>query len=96
MDGEQMTTADHLASMLLSDGWKYAKDKFDNRVMDLQNIHNLDYSDPNTLNLQLAARKMAVELMKDWYIKDIVGYIEQSKSNNEKIIDEKIESYIGR
>ena len=79
--------------MLQSDGWKYAKEKFDARVLDLQNIHNLDYTSPDTLAVQLAARKMAVSQMTDWYLKDIVGFIEQQKVGQEPLA-EKQESYI--
>ena len=41
-EGQQLTTAQHVESMLNSDGWKYAKEKFDQRILDLQNINNLD------------------------------------------------------
>lgn len=82
-DTEQiLTEADHVRSMLGSDGWKYVKDKFDTKVLDLQNIHNLDYTDVNSLATQLAARKMAVQYMSDWYFKDVLGFVEQQEANN--------------
>lgn len=94
-EGKQMTLADHVQSMLQSDGWKYAKEKLDQKILDLQNINNLDMTKPETLGIQLAARKMAVDEIWAWLKGDIYGFIEQQKVANEKLAD-KPEDFIGR
>src|SRR5580704_13470338 len=94
-EGKQLTLADHVASMLQSEGWKYAKEKLDQKVLDLQNINNLDMTKPETLSTQLAARKMAVDEIWSWLKGDIYGFIEQQKVAQEKL-SEKPGDYIGR
>lgn len=93
--GEQLTDADHVRSMLDSKGWGYVHGKLVNRVMDLQNIYNLDMSDPTTVNIQLAARKMAVETIRDWLKADVIGFVEQQVSNTQDLT-EKTSEFIGR
>lgn len=94
-EGQQLTLADHVSSMLHSEGWKYAREKLDQRILDLQNINNLDMTKPDTLGIQLAARKMAVDEIWAWLKGDIYGFIEQQKVANEKL-GEKVEEFIGR
>lgn len=81
---EILSEADHVKAMLDSDGWKFAHGKLVDKVMDLQNIHNLDMTDPNTINTQLAARKMAVAIISDWLQRDVYGFVEQQELNNQK------------
>jgi len=88
--------ADHVKSMIESDGWKSVKGKLDARILDLQNINNLDLADVNTLPAQLAARKMAVDIIFTWLKADIYGFVEQQESNNQKLIDAGVEAFIGR
>jgi hypothetical protein len=95
MDGQELTTAQHVASMLQSDGWKYAYDKFAQRILDLQNINNLDLTKPESLSIQLAARKMAVDEMWAWMRGDVIGFVEQQKVAEQKLT-EKPEDFIGR
>lgn len=92
---QQMTDADHVKSMLSSDGWNIVKAKLDAKILDLQNIHNLDMTQENTLSQQLAARKMAVEIIWSWLKYDVVGFVEQQEVNN-KLLEEKKEDFISR
>lgn len=94
-ENKQLTDADHVESMLTSTGWGIVYDKLAQRILDLQNINNLDLSKPETLSIQLMARKMAVDEIWAWVKGDVTGFVEQSKLNAKKI-DEKIESFIGR
>lgn len=94
-ENEQLTTAHHVESMLGSNGWKYAYEKFTQRILDLQNINNLDLTKPETLSIQLAARKMAVDEMWAWMKGDVMGFVEQQKVAAEKL-GEKVDSFIGR
>ena len=91
-----LTTADHVKSMLASDGWKYAYDKFAEHILDLQNINNLDVSDPTTLSTQLAARKLAVDHLWEWMKKDVIGFVEQQESNGQQLADRESETFIDR
>lgn len=77
-----LTDADHIKSMTESDGWKLVKAKLDARILDLQNITNLDMSKPETLSAQLAARTMAVQEMFAWLKSDVYGFVEQQQANN--------------
>lgn len=88
-----LTDADHVKGLLGSDGWRVIKSKLDERILDLQNINNLDLADVATLPAQLAARKMAVDQIWDWLKKDVYGFVEQQESNNQKLL-EKPESHI--
>lgn len=92
---QNLTDADEVKSLLDSNGWRIIKAKFDARVLDLQNIHNLDYTTPESINIQLMARKMAVSEMAAWYLKDVVGFVEQQVSNNQ-LLEEKMDSFIER
>ena len=94
-EGKQLTIADHVESMLNSDGWKYAKEKLDQKILDLQSIANLDMTKPDTLGIQLAARTMAVDLVWAWLKGDIYGFIEQQEANSKKL-EEKLDDFINR
>ena len=91
-----LTEADHVKSMIDSEGWKSVYDKLSTKLLDLQNIYNLDMSDVSTINVQLAARKMAVETITAWLKADVFGFVEQQQANNQKMVDAGIESFIGR
>lgn len=93
---KELTAADHVKSMLNSDGWHVVKDKLDTRILDLQNIHNLDMSQPETLSQQLAARKMAVDIIWQWLTQDVMGFVEQQESNSQALIDKGVETFIER
>lgn len=90
-----LSEADHIKYMLLSDGWKTVYGKLQTRLLDLQNIHNLDMTKPETLPIQLASRTMAVQIIWDWLKQDVVGFVEQQENNNTKIED-RSESFIDR
>lgn len=92
---EILTEADHVKAMLGSDGWKSIYGKLQSRILDLQNIANLDMTKPETLTIQLAGRTMAVQVIWDWLKQDVTGFVEQQENNNKKI-DDKIESFIER
>lgn len=92
---EILSEADHVKSMLDSNGWKSVYGKLSEKLLDLQNIHNLDMTQPETLNTQLAARKMAIEIVWAWLKNDVFGFVEQQEANNKKADAQNPESYIG-
>lgn len=91
-----LTEADHVKSMLNSDGWKSVYGKLQVRLLDLQNIHNLDMTKPETLPIQLASRQMAVQTIWEWLKADVIGFVEQQESNNAKMVEKGIDDFIGR
>lgn len=93
--GTILTEADHVRAMLDSDGWKLVKGKLDAKILDLQNISNLDMADVATLPAQLAARKMAVDILWAWLKADVYGFVEQQESNSQNL-SENNEEFIGR
>ena len=90
-----LTDADHVEAMTTSKGWELVKSKLDIRILDLQNINNLDTTDVTTLSAQLAARKMTSEILYAWLKDDIYGFIEQQRANMEKNT-EQVETFINR
>jgi len=94
-EGKQLTDADHVEGLLKSDGWKIIYEKLSQRILDLQNINNLDLTKPETLSIQLMARKMAVDEIWAWLRGDVTGFVEQQRANAAKM-DEKIEQFIDR
>ncbi len=93
---EILSEADHVKSMLTSDGWKSVYGKLQTRILDLQNINNLDMDKADTLGIQLAARKMAVDTLWSWLKQDIFGFVEQQENNAQKAVHEGVESFIER
>ena|ERR1700749_2872890 len=90
-----LTDADHVKSLTESQGWEIVKARLDQRILDLQNINNLDLSKIDTLPQQLAARQMAVAEMFAWLKQDVYGFVHQQESNNQELL-EKAEDFIGR
>ena len=84
MDSETQklqTDADKVIGMLNSDGWQVIHAKLNERIIDLQNINNIDTSDPATLGAQVAARILASQLLFDFLKKDVYGFVEQQSVN---------------
>lgn len=80
-DKKLLTDAEHVQNMLQSQGWGVVKGKLDTLILDLQNINNIDMERPDTLSVQLAARKMAVDLIFGWLKRDVYGFVEQQRAN---------------
>lgn len=91
-----LTEADHVRALLNSDGWKSIYGKLQTRILDLQNINNLDMDKAETLGIQLAARKMAVDTIWGWLKSDVFGFVEQQENNASKLVEAGVESFIGR
>lgn len=93
---EILSEADHVKAMIGSDGWKSVYGKLQNRIIDLQNINNVDMDKPDSVATQIIARKMAVQEIWTWLKSDVFGFVEQQESNNAKIVERGIESFIDR
>lgn len=102
-----MTTLDAETKEILSDGeevrlltesrgWGVIKSKLEGRILDLQNINNLDIDKPETLSIQLLARKMAVDEIWAWLKADVYGFAEQQTTNAQALIDIEKSGFIDR
>lgn len=77
---EILTEADHVKSMTESEGWKSVKGKLDQKILDLQNMANLDRAKP--LEAQIDGRMTAAEVFFNWLRDDVYGFVEQQEANN--------------
>lgn len=75
-----LTDAEEIRGMLASKGWEIVKEKLDLKILDLQNISNLDMTKPETLPAQLVARQLAVDILFTWLRADVYGAIEQAQA----------------
>lgn len=91
---KELSDGEEVANLLQSRGWGVVKPKLDNFILDLQNINNLDDSKPETLSIQLAARRLASELLFTWLQNNLYGYAEQQKTNAQMLLDPHDASYI--
>lgn len=55
-----------LLEMVETNGWRIARKKIADKIMDLQNAFNIDDSDPQKLIIDLNARKLATQILFDW------------------------------
>jgi hypothetical protein len=93
---KELSDGEEVANLLQSRGWGVIYGKLSNRLLDLQNINNLDLEKPETLAMQLMARKMAVDEIWVWLRSDVFGYAEQQATNAQALLDPKDEGYINR
>lgn len=69
--------AQHIQNLIESDGWKIVEQKVRDRILDLQNINNIDEAN---LAVDLKARIMASKLLFDWLKSDVYGAVEQASA----------------
>ena len=93
---KQLTDGEEVANLLTSRGWGIIHEKFVKRVMDLQNLANLDMEKPETLSIQVAARIMAANEMGAWYAQDVVGFVEQQQTAADSMLDKRQDGFISR
>lgn len=75
---KQLTDAEEVQLMLNSKGWAIAKQKLDEKILDLQNIANLD---EQNLAVDLKARIMASKILFEWAKNDVYGFVHQVNTN---------------
>jgi len=64
-----------LRELVLSDGWKIARQKLVDKVLDLQNAFNIDDKTPEDVLIDLRARKLATVTLYDW-LKEVEGSVD--------------------
>lgn len=88
-----LTEGETLRLLIEGDGWALARGKLVNLILDLQNINNLDASDPQALIVDLKARKTAADILYGW-LRDIEGTAEQHVNNQPARVKPQSEEYI--
>jgi hypothetical protein len=75
---QQLTEAQEVALMLKGTAWSVVEQKLRDKILDVQNINNID---PSNLEIDLKARVMCAKILYDWLKDDIYGFVEQVKAN---------------
>lgn len=68
------------AMYIQTEGWNLVKEIFQNEIMDLQSIKNLDSSKPDELLADIRARNTAIDILMK-VIRLVEGKAEQFKNN---------------
>lgn len=79
-DAEIFQEGNEIAQYIDSQGWKRVKEKFAERIMDLQSIKNLEGVKPEELLADIKARNTAVDILMD-IISELEGRADQHKQN---------------
>jgi hypothetical protein len=87
-----LTEADEIKNLTESRGWGIIKAKLDAKILDLQNISNID---ENNLAIDLKARLLASRFLFAWLKEDVYGVIEQQEANSQALI-EKSDAFVER
>lgn len=91
-----LSDGEEVGNLINSRGWAIVKTKLDEKILDLQNINNLDTSVPDTLTQQLLGRKLASELLFNWLKNDVIGFAEQQDSHRASLLPKDDHGFIDR
>lgn len=62
----------HIEEMIMSEGWKIAKELLLNKMLDLQNAFQIEDKDPQSMLTDLRARRLAQTLLLEW-LQELTG-----------------------
>lgn len=80
-DKTLLTDSEEVRKMLETRGWAIVKAKYDQQILDLQNITNIDTSTPDNLMADLKARKMASDILFNFLKLNVYGTVEQQDAS---------------
>ena len=94
----EISDGEKIQYMTQTDGWQIVFAKLSERILDLQNINNLNDSSPEQLIAEIKARKLAVDILWDWLKSDVTGRVEQYENNLRTLHDARVtdEGYVDR
>lgn len=73
-----------LKEFISHEGYAIAKAKLFNRVSGIIDIHTMDMEQPpQQLAVELKARKLASQIILDWFRIDIEGTVQQAETNGQ-------------
>lgn len=93
---KELSDVEHIRLMTETKGWQLAYAALTNKILDLQNINNVDVTNVDTMVIDLKARKMAAEMLFDWAKSGIYGRIEQAENAKDALIDKPDSDFITR
>lgn len=83
-----------LSDLIQSDGWKIVRQKFIDKIMDIQSVLNVDVTSVDKVIVDIKARTTVVEILSSM-IKEIEGSVVQEKFNSQKEMERQTkESFI--
>ena len=91
-----ISDAEHLRMMTESEGWKIAYQSLTDRILDLQNINNVDDSSIENAIADMKARKAAATILFEWVKRDVYGKVEQSTVAQAALENHAQETFIER
>lgn len=93
---QELTDAEALKQMTDTRGWGIARESLVNRILDLQNINNVDTTSIETMSVDLKARKMAADMLFVWLKSDVEGRIEQQENTAAALLDKDKDDFVQR
>lgn len=80
---KELTAGEKMVQLVASDGWQIIKQKFTDKIMDLQSIKNLSHVTTATaLQKEITIRTQVVDILYEM-IKEIEGEANQASNNKE-------------
>lgn len=94
----EITAGEKIEYMTMTEGWALVFESLKERILDLQNLNNIDDSSPEHAVNDLRARKLAVDLLWAWVKVDVTGAVEQYRNNLKTLNDPRAqdEGYLDR
>lgn len=77
---ENQMEGQDIADLVGHPGWGRVKSLFEAKLMDLQSVLNIDAKDTEGVIIDIAARKSAIEILREW-MNEVEGRAEQHESN---------------
>lgn len=94
---KELSEGEHIRMMTESEGWRIVYAKLQDKILDLQNINNIDDSTPENALADMKARKMAAVTLFAWAKEDVYGRVEQSQTAQDALTDKGTQhQFIGR
>lgn len=93
---ELLSEGDEVRATLQSRGWAVIKQTLDDRILDLQNIENIEGDTTDALMLDLKSRRAASRILFDWLRNDVYGFVAQQEANMRPPTPPEAEDFIGR
>lgn len=93
-DDKVFLEGERFENFVKSSDWNWIKDRFTQKIMDLQSIKNLEGSKPEEIMSDIKARNTAIDILLE-IISDVEGRAEQHQNNKlPKITSEEIYVHI--
>lgn len=81
-----LTDGEELAMMAKSRGWGIAREMLVDKILDLQNIHNVDDTSIDKVLADIKARKLAAQILFE-FKNAVEGKVEQYEANKDMMDD---------